>query len=85
MPLVPRTVCNFDHPSIIYICICIYLLYITCCLFIRLKYISHYVLLNAGSVLQFEAAAVNLIAGEKPADVYSEIAARYNSIIIFML
>ena len=24
-----------------------------------------------------EAAAVNLIAGDKPADVYSEIAARY--------
>lgn len=26
---------------------------------------------------QFEAAAVNLVAGEKPADVYSEIAERY--------
>ena len=35
---------------------------------------------QSGSVLQFEAAAVNLIAGEKPADVYSEIAARYNNI-----
>ena len=27
--------------------------------------------------IQFEAAAVNLVAGDKPADVYSEIAARY--------
>lgn len=26
---------------------------------------------------QLEAAAVNLVAGEKPADVYSEIAVRY--------
>ena len=26
---------------------------------------------------QLEAAAVNLVAGEKPADVYSEIARRY--------
>lgn len=30
--------------------------------------------------LQMEAAAVNLVAGERPADVYSEIAARYNNI-----
>lgn len=28
---------------------------------------------------QLEAAAVNLVAGEKPADVYSEIAVRYNN------
>ena len=31
-----------------------------------------------GCVCQLEASAVNLVAGEKPADVYSEIAARYN-------
>lgn len=28
---------------------------------------------------QLEAAAVNLVAGEKPADVYSEIAVRYTT------
>lgn len=31
---------------------------------------------------QLEAAAVNLVAGEKPADVYSEIAARYVQVFI---
>ena len=31
---------------------------------------------------QLEAAAVNLVAGEKPADVYSEIAARYVQVLV---
>lgn len=32
-------------------------------------------------LLQMEAAAVNLVAGEKPADVYTEIALRYSRVI----
>ncbi|THF98927.1 hypothetical protein TEA_004809 [Camellia sinensis var. sinensis] len=32
--------------------------------------------------VQLEAAAVNLVAGEKPADVYSEIAARVHDIMV---
>ncbi|XP_010273707.1 PREDICTED: DNA-directed RNA polymerase 3, chloroplastic isoform X2 [Nelumbo nucifera] len=40
--------------------------------------LQHYAALGR---YQLEAAAVNLVAGEKPADVYSEIAARVHSIM----
>jgi len=38
-------------------------------------YYSHFTGINVLS--QLEAAAVNLVAKEKPADVYTEIAVRY--------
>ncbi|CAK9315095.1 unnamed protein product [Citrullus colocynthis] len=41
--------------------------------------LQHYAALGRDTV---EAAAVNLVAGEKPADVYSEIAARVHTIMI---
>ncbi|RZC61884.1 hypothetical protein C5167_023661 [Papaver somniferum] len=48
--------------------------------------LQHYAALGRDSALtrllfQLEAAAVNLIAGERPADVYSEIAARVHDIM----
>lgn len=33
---------------------------------------------------QFEAAAVNLVVGEKPADIYSEIAVRYKDLCFYL-
>ena len=36
------------------------------------------------ALLQLEAAAVNLVAGKKPADVYSEIARRYTIFFSFI-
>ncbi|XP_023546565.1 DNA-directed RNA polymerase 3, chloroplastic-like [Cucurbita pepo subsp. pepo] len=41
--------------------------------------LQHYAALGRDT---FEAAAVNLVAGDKPADVYSEIAARVHNIMI---
>ncbi|XP_022158152.1 DNA-directed RNA polymerase 3, chloroplastic isoform X2 [Momordica charantia] len=41
--------------------------------------LQHYAALGRDT---FEAAAVNLVAGEKPADVYTEIAARVHNIMI---
>lgn len=41
--------------------------------------------LNGSADFQFEAAAVNLVAGDKPADVYSEIAERFANLIVLSL
>ncbi|THG20320.1 hypothetical protein TEA_029455 [Camellia sinensis var. sinensis] len=42
----------------------------------RLAFMVHAMAVHIYSISMLEAAAVNLVAGEKPADVYSEIAAR---------
>lgn len=42
-----------------------------------MQYLLHCIFPDTILIGQLEAAAVNLVAGDHPADVYSEIAAKY--------